>query len=92
VALRQHGIALDEALTRLAQIDPRKAHVVELRFFGGLSAAESAAVLKVSEETILRDWRLARVKKHRGIKVASPAVPSFPEPYGLGNRHPGLLG
>jgi RNA polymerase sigma factor (TIGR02999 family) len=53
-------IALDEALTRLAQVDPRKAQVVELRFFGGLSAAESAAVLKVSEETVLRDWRLAR--------------------------------
>jgi RNA polymerase sigma factor (TIGR02999 family) len=54
-------IALDEALTRLAQVDSRKVQVVELRFFGGLSAAESAAVLKVSEETVLRDWRLARV-------------------------------
>jgi RNA polymerase sigma-70 factor, ECF subfamily len=54
-------IALDEALMRLAQVDSRKAQVVELRFFGGLSATESAAVLKVSEETVLRDWRLARV-------------------------------
>jgi DNA-directed RNA polymerase specialized sigma24 family protein len=53
-------IALDEALHRLAELDPRKARVVELRFFGGLTAAESAAVLKVSEETVLRDWRLAR--------------------------------
>ena len=54
-------IALDEALTRLAEIDARKARVIELRFFGGLSVAETAAVLNVSEDTVLRDWRLARV-------------------------------
>jgi RNA polymerase sigma factor (TIGR02999 family) len=53
-------IALDEALEGLAQIDPRKARVIELRFFGGLSVQETAAVLKVSEDTVLRDWRLAR--------------------------------
>jgi RNA polymerase sigma factor (TIGR02999 family) len=53
-------IALDEALDRLAQLDARKARVVELRFFGGLSAAETAAVLSVSEDTVLRDWRFAR--------------------------------
>jgi RNA polymerase sigma factor (TIGR02999 family) len=53
-------VALDDALNTLAEIDPRKARVVELRFFGGLSVPETAAVLKVSPETVLRDWKLAR--------------------------------
>lgn len=53
-------IVLDDALDRLAEVDARKARVVELRFFGGLSVAEAATVLKVSEDTVLRDWRLAR--------------------------------
>lgn len=54
-------IALDDALETLAALDPRKVQVVELRYFGGLSVKESAEVLKVSEETILRDWRLAKM-------------------------------
>jgi len=54
-------VALDEALTALAEVDRRKAEVVEMRFFGGLSVKEVAEVLKVSEETVLRDWRLAKV-------------------------------
>lgn len=54
-------VALDEALTALFQVDQRKGQVVEMRFFGGLSVKEAAAVLKVSEETIMRDWRLAKV-------------------------------
>ncbi|HJZ95052.1 MAG TPA: sigma-70 family RNA polymerase sigma factor [Candidatus Solibacter sp.] len=53
-------MAIDDALQALAAMDARKAKVVELRFFGGLSAAESAEVLKVSADTVLRDWRLAR--------------------------------
>jgi RNA polymerase sigma factor (TIGR02999 family) len=53
-------IALDDALTRLAGFDPRKAQVIELRFFGGLSVQETATVLKVSNETVMRDWKLAR--------------------------------
>ena len=53
-------IALDEALTRLAEIDPRKARVIELRFFGGLSVEETAKVLNISPDTVTRDWRLAR--------------------------------
>jgi RNA polymerase sigma factor (TIGR02999 family) len=53
-------IALDDALNRLAEFDARKARVVELRFFGGLSAEETALVLKISSETVLRDWKLAR--------------------------------
>jgi RNA polymerase sigma-70 factor (ECF subfamily) len=52
---------LDEALTELAAASPRKAQVIELRFFGGLSHAETAAVLGVSEDTVRRDWRLGRM-------------------------------
>jgi len=54
-------VALDEALAKLTQFDDRKGRVVELRFFGGLSVREVAEVLKVSEETVMRDWRLAKV-------------------------------
>jgi len=52
--------ALDEALNTLAQIDPRRAEVVELRFFGGLTVEETGQVLHVSPQTVMRDWRLAR--------------------------------
>ena len=54
-------VALDEALVKLSEMDRRKAQVVELRFFGGLSVKEVAEVLKISEETVMRDWRLAKV-------------------------------
>jgi RNA polymerase sigma factor (TIGR02999 family) len=53
-------IALNDALDELSEADPRKAKIVELRYFGGLSVEETAAVLKVSVETVTRDWRLAR--------------------------------
>jgi RNA polymerase sigma factor (TIGR02999 family) len=53
-------VALDEALERLATVDPRKARVVELRFFGGLSVEESAEALNVSEVTVRRDWQFAK--------------------------------
>ena len=53
-------VALDEALTALSALDERKARVIEMRFFGGLTAEEIAEVLDVSRETVLRDWRLAR--------------------------------
>ncbi|HUS12788.1 MAG TPA: sigma-70 family RNA polymerase sigma factor [Pyrinomonadaceae bacterium] len=53
-------IVLDEALDRLAEIDPRRGHVVELRYFGGLSNEEIAGVLKISENTVTRDWNMAR--------------------------------
>ena len=52
--------ALDAALTALSKIDQRKSLVVELRFFGGLSVEETAAVLEISEETVKRDWRAAK--------------------------------
>ena len=54
-------VALDDALKALAAVDERKAKVVELRFFGGLSIDETAEVLKVSVETVVRDWRLAKM-------------------------------
>jgi RNA polymerase sigma-70 factor (ECF subfamily) len=53
-------IALDDALNALVEIDPRKERVVELRFFGGLSVEETAAVLGISQETVMRDWKFAR--------------------------------
>jgi RNA polymerase sigma-70 factor (ECF subfamily) len=53
-------VALDEALSALAEVDPRKSRAVELRFFGGLSVEETAEALEVSPETVRRDWRLAR--------------------------------
>jgi RNA polymerase sigma-70 factor, ECF subfamily len=53
-------LAVDDALNALAKTDSRKSQVVELRFFGGLSVEETAAVLKVSPETVVRDWRLAK--------------------------------
>jgi len=53
-------VALDDALNALAEMDPRKGRVVELRYFGGLSVEETAAVLHVSPETVHRDWRVAK--------------------------------
>jgi len=53
-------LALDEALQSLAKIDNRKAQVIEMRYFGGLSVEEAAAVLGVSENTVIRDWALAK--------------------------------
>jgi len=60
-------VVLDDAMQALARIDPRKAHVVELRFFGGLSVEETAEVLKVSPVTVMRDWNTARAWLHREI-------------------------
>ena len=57
---QQDLLALDEALDALAKFDERKSQVVEMKFFGGLTAEESASVLNVSPDTVLRDWRLAK--------------------------------
>ena len=56
----QDLVALDDALEALAKVDARKAKVIELRYFGGLSVEEAATVLKVSPDTVMRDWRLAK--------------------------------
>jgi RNA polymerase sigma factor (TIGR02999 family) len=53
-------VALDDALNHLAAVDERKSRVVELRYFGGLSVEETGEVLKVSPETVMRDWKLAK--------------------------------
>ena len=60
-------IALDEALLSLAEIDPRKSRVVELRFFGGLSIEETAEVLKVSPTTVEREWTTAKAWLHKTV-------------------------
>lgn len=68
-------VALDEALDALAKNDPRKAKVVELRFFGGLSVEETAAVLEISGESVMRDWRLARAWLARELSKGEPHGP-----------------
>ncbi len=60
-------VALDEAMKRLAQFDPRKEQVIEMRFFGGLSVVETAEVLKVSPVTVMRDWSTARAWLYREL-------------------------
>jgi RNA polymerase sigma-70 factor (ECF subfamily) len=60
-------LALDEALSRLADIDPRKAKVVELRYFGGMKVEEVAQALQVHPNTVIRDWRLAKAWLKREI-------------------------
>ena len=58
--VRAQLCALDDALTTLAQMDPRRAQVVELRYFGGLTVEETGHVLKISPQSVMRDWKLAR--------------------------------
>jgi RNA polymerase sigma-70 factor (ECF subfamily) len=60
-------VALDDALQALAEVDVRKSQVVELRFFGGLTAEETAEALGVSIDTVRRDWRLARAWLQREL-------------------------
>ncbi|MBC7931068.1 MAG: sigma-70 family RNA polymerase sigma factor [Rubrivivax sp.] len=60
-------VALDEALTTLADIDPRKARIVELRFFGGLSVDETAEVVGVASVTVMREWSKAKLWLHREL-------------------------
>jgi RNA polymerase sigma-70 factor, ECF subfamily len=65
-------VAVDEALSRLAALDPRKARIVELRYFGGLSVEETAHLLDLSPRTIKRDWRWARAWLFRELGEARP--------------------
>lgn len=62
-------IALDDALERLAKIDPRKGEVTEMRFFVGLSVEEIADVLKISPQSVLRDWKLAKAWLARELNI-----------------------
>jgi RNA polymerase sigma-70 factor (ECF subfamily) len=65
---RHDLVAIDDALNALAVVDPRKAQVVEMRFFGGLSVEETAEALKVSVDTVMRDWKLAKAWLLRELK------------------------
>jgi RNA polymerase sigma-70 factor (ECF subfamily) len=68
-------IALDDALNRLASIDPRKSQIVELRFFGGLTVEETAEVMKLAPITIMREWRAAKAWLGREVSGNdTPAV------------------
>jgi len=64
-------LALDVALDELARVQPRQAHMVELRFFGGLDVAETAQLLQVSEATVQRDWRAVKAWLARAIREAT---------------------
>ena len=68
-------VALDDALNELALRDERRSRVVELRFFGGLSIEETAEVLGVCPDTVVRDWRLAKVWLAREVKKSGEANP-----------------
>ena len=69
---RQDFVALDDALEALSKFDERKSRVVELRFFGGLTVEETAAVVDVSPETVMRDWQLAKVWLRRELRGDRP--------------------
>lgn len=64
-------LRLDEALKSLAEMDPRRSQVVELRYFGGLNNEEIAGVLKISENTVTRDWNMARAWLHQQLSESS---------------------
>jgi len=68
-------VSLDDSLDALATLDPRKVRVVELRFFGGLSVEETAEVLRVSSQTVLRDWKLAKVWLLRAMRRGGRELP-----------------
>jgi RNA polymerase sigma-70 factor (ECF subfamily) len=67
-------VALDEALSALEKVDPRKAAIVELKFFAGLSLEEIAAQLGVSEETVSRDWRRAKAWLYSALQDETPGA------------------
>ena len=74
IVLEEHAadfLALDEALQKLAMLDPRKSQIVELRFFGGLSVEETAEVLKISPRTVMREWSLSRAWLYRELSQES---------------------
>ncbi len=68
-------VAIDEALRALAELDPRKAKVIELRFFGGLSVEETAGALKISPQSVMRDWKLAKAWLTRELTQDHGLVP-----------------
>ena len=75
-------VAIDEALDALMKIDPRKGQLVEMRFFGGMTFEEAAAVLKVHPNTAKRDWRLAKLWLVRELSGEAPGAPTSSDPGG----------
>ena len=67
-------VALDAALEALAALDPQKARIVELRFFGGLSVAETATVLRIAPATVKRHFAVAKLWLHRRLREGTPAA------------------
>jgi RNA polymerase sigma factor (TIGR02999 family) len=72
---REDFVALDDALEALAKFDVRKSRAVELRFFGGMTVEETATALKVSPETVMRDWQLAKAWLQREMRRDRPHDP-----------------
>jgi RNA polymerase sigma factor (TIGR02999 family) len=66
-------LSLDEALKRLADIDPRQARIVELRYFAGMTVPEVAGLLDVSERTVMRDWNVAKAWLHGEVRKKAEA-------------------
>jgi RNA polymerase sigma-70 factor (ECF subfamily) len=73
-------VALDDAMTALARLDPRKGQIIEMRFFGGLSAEETAEALDISPATVRRDWSIAKLWLYRELSGRAN--------YGLGTMGP----
>jgi RNA polymerase sigma factor (TIGR02999 family) len=73
-------VALDDAMTALARLDPRKGQIIEMRFFGGLSAEETAEALNISPATVRRDWSIAKLWLYRELNGGAN--------YGLGTMGP----
>jgi RNA polymerase sigma-70 factor (ECF subfamily) len=71
-------VALDDALADLAKLDPRRASVVEMRYFGGMSVEETAAALNISADTVMRDWKAARAWLYAQLNGAEGGVPREP--------------
>lgn len=69
-------LALDEALGSLSKVDPRKARVVELRYFGGLTIEETANILQISSETVMRDWKMAKSWLFRELAESGSGHPT----------------
>jgi len=67
-------VAFDEALSELSRLDERKAKIVELRFFGGLSVDETADFLNISAVTVMRDWRMAKAWLHKALNPNSALI------------------
>jgi RNA polymerase sigma-70 factor (ECF subfamily) len=72
-------VALDDALEDLAKLDPRRAGVVEMRYFGGMSTEETAAALNISADTVMRDWKAARAWLYAQLNGAEGGPPRGPD-------------